>query len=492
MTGVSVMKANVSQTFRNSLLHENSGKYLWSQWDYLTNPYIYSLHKKNSLSFIATGGQQFSLGSSFFVFDQPIFLTFGYENQTSKAVSHEPLTAASRDSGGFTVDRTTAFELDILLGTVVWKNLGVGFYVKYKPSFIKQGPQIVTSSGAETFDVMRSLEINKDSSNPGDLSQTAFGVEFGQFSGGLDTGKTDNTKNSSKISYSASLGYARYGSDRIERNQETGALEGENTAPLIHLADPLFFSEFFVKKTAYFGQNRKEINAKFLGWYTIGLSNNIMSLSNIGINTEIDYRPTIRGRDRAINSRELEPKNDSAEVSVYSYRFLHDTFVDLDFSLKYGELGSIGALRLSPSIRLIYERENATFDEKLGNGVLEVQEYSARLIIPVKFFVNLNSQKTFTLVFGWSPHFILYHDKLELYKNIPRQKINEEEEKGSRFLRTVNLALFSTGNSITTTLRLGCQYTPFKNITLHFGIRPIGDNTTFSFNSIDFGLDFVF
>ena len=65
---------NISKTFRDSIPYTGSANYKWTVWDYLTNPYLYALNQKNTVSLILTGLDGFSAASSFLIYGYPVYV----------------------------------------------------------------------------------------------------------------------------------------------------------------------------------------------------------------------------------------------------------------------------------------------------------------------------------------------------------------------------------------------------------------------------------
>ena len=440
--------------------------------------------------------RRFSVGASFLIFNHPGYIAIEFENEASRTIENDPLTETARSAGARKFQSTNDFDLSLLAGTTVYKNLGVGVYARYRPSTRISEPELQSLPDATRLSVRESSEINRVY-DPNGLSLFSIGVEFGQFSGGLNTGDSKETeKNNQKISYSLAIGYSRYGSDIKQNLDETGDLVGENTAPLVSLfTDNQNFADVFSSPGVYFGFNREEVNLRGLSWYTLSLASRIITLSNVGMALEFDYRPGYTGHDATVAARGRPPEEPEgggtshSDVRVDSFRVQHDTFVDLDFPLSYGELGRFATFRLSPTFRISYEEENAVFDERLNSGTLNSDEISLQLVLFLRFVAYLNSDKTFALVFGWTPSFNLHHRTRQTIKDLTIEALIDN---GGQLDTTTSRGTFQSGSSIASTLRLGLQYTIFDHINLHIGIRPNAEDAVFSLNQIDFGVDVIF
>ena len=261
-------RGNVSKSLRNSLLFESSGDFLWGMWDYQTNPYLYALNKNNSISFQFTDNELFSLGSSFVLLEQPIFLAIQFQNTRSNKFKHNELPAAFTNTGKF----STAANQDIrfMLGTIPFnqasflENLGIGVYFRWKR--VTEENEIFTqdAEGGRAVSKRRG-EIGLPKAARDAYSLFSLGIEFGQFSGGLGSDEKyqpDLTGKDSKISYSVALGYNEYGVD-IEELDPDGNIVGRNDAPFLEKGTSVRSYTNIFANQRYFGPKKRELQFIF-------------------------------------------------------------------------------------------------------------------------------------------------------------------------------------------------------------------------------------
>ena len=470
---------NVSNTFRNSLLHESSGRYLWSVWDYQTNPYIYSLNQNNSLSFQFTGNELFSLGSSFLISDQPIFLTIQFKNSASSSRKYEPLPQGEVQNES--VSRQP--DVRLMVGTLpfralnILKNFGLGFYFRYKQNTQKLDPIRTTTERGLSRSGEASLTNDREN-----YSVTAYGVEFGQFSGGVDVGDAAKTDASVPISYSIGIGYNEYGSKIQEFYKDNNELAGENNAPFMELGGGNQGFQNFFPGQRYFGPKKREITVHFLGWYVLN------SFSNIGLAGNAFLQPALKGRDDSFNTFTIFPEEQTSEVTVTSYRVDAELFLDLDLPISFQEL-KLGVLRLSPSIRGLYHEEKAEFDEVLTNGVVDGQEYSGNVGIAFKFYIFLDSRKHFRLVAGWHPRFRFSHS---FKQTIEKFNFTALENQGGKFSYENSQGNFADDGTLLNSARFGLEYSPVKNLSLQLGLTSDGSTGLFDLSALNLGVEYIF
>ena len=400
---IAPLLGNVSNSLRNSLLFESSGRYLWSVWDYQTNPYIYSLNQKNGLSFQFADNQLFSLGGSLLLWQQPFFLGVQFQNSSSSSIKYNPRP----ENVTFNETITKQPDVRLMIGTLpfrelnVLQNFGFGFYFRYKENFRKVDPKSSTAAGDRGLIGVGEASLSNDRNN---YSVTSYGIEFGQFNGGVHVKDGAPTSTAAiPISYSIGIGYHEYGSKIEEFFKDNNALAGQNDAPFLELAGGnTGFSTVF-PSFIYLGPVKKEVTVHFLSWYVLN------SFSNIGLSGNAFLQAQLKGTDNTLNTFEVSfPKNKSSEVAVTSTRIELELFYDLDLPIKFNKI-ELGILRLSPSIKGLYHKEKAEFDAVLGNGIVDSKEHSGNIGIAFKFYIFLNPNKSLKLLAGWHPRFNFSH-----------------------------------------------------------------------------------
>ena len=254
------------------------------------------------------------------------------------------------------------------------ENLGTGIYLRWKRATNEQ--ELFTEGPEGNRVLAKQTGENTLPKGKGEYSVFSIGIEFGQFSGGGGsggTGGTDQNRKSSKISYSAALGYHEYGV-AVQQFTPEGALGGINNAPFLEIGiSSLPYLDIF-ENHRYFGPKKREITTHFLGWYTAypGL--------NLGLTWNTFLQPELKGVDESHETKERDvPIGEASEVGVESYRAVLSVFCDYDFFITDSKETNIGILRLSPNLEGSYHTEKAAFDAKLGNGTVDNEEIFIRL-----------------------------------------------------------------------------------------------------------------
>ena len=479
-------RGNVSKSLRNSLLFESSGDFLWSMWDYQTNPYLYALNKNNSISFQFTDNELFSLGSSFLISEQPIFLAIQFQNTRSNKFEHNELPSQFINEGTFATEANQ--DIRFMLGTMPFnqasflKNLGLGVYFRWKRVTLEDEVFTQGADGERAVNRRRG-EVGLPKTNRDSYSLLSLGVEFGQFSGGLGSEEKyqlSQTGNDNKISYSLALGYNEYGVN-IEEFDQDGNVVGRNDAPFLEKGTSTRSYASIFTNQRYFGPKKREITTHFLGWYTIN------STMNIGLAGDVFLQPKLKGRDESYGTREAQaPLGESSEVGVESYRAVLEVFYDLDLPITSKEV-DLGVLRLTPSLGGSYHTEKAVFDEMLGNGTVDNKEAFVRLGLSFKFYLYAGSKKSFRVVAGWRPHFILHHKLTQEIKDFNHQLIQAES---GVYTYEQQSGFFSDEGTLINSARLGLEYSPVDSMVMHIGFAQ--SDSRFDLSAVSVGLDYIF
>ena len=465
---------NVSESLRDSLLYESSGNYLWGMWDYQTNPYLYSHNQKNSLSFQITENTLFSLGSTFLIVSQPIYLGLQFSNKGSKEFEFN-----ERPPGETTKDKKIGLgNVRAMVGTLPFVNLGflkkmgVGVYTHWRRRTTEIFPKVI---GGVTFrrkgDTIKSHDRNE-------YSVFSYGIEFGQ------TGGDENSNVSSgDFSYSAAIGYSDYGVG-LEDFDENGVSQGKNDAPFLELGTDLSGYTKLFPNHLYFGPKKKEYTVNFLSWVVItpGI--------NIGAAYNANYQPTLAGVDNSNDTRETRfPTGKVSEVSVDSLKNTAEIFLDLDSHI-YSEKTSIGVFRLTPSLEFSSHSEKAEFDEELAGGTVKNEETFWRFKLAFKFYVFFDKAQTFRLVAGWAPYFDLSHEFTQEIEHFNIQVLLDTESKAFKY--KTKKGFLDSDSSFLDSGRLGMEYSPVKDLALQLGMATSGENGFFNLSELSFGIDYAF
>ena len=208
---------------------------------------------------------------------------------------------------------------------------------------------------------------------------------------------------------------------------------------------------------------------------------------NVGLAGDVFLQPELKGRDESYGTRETQtPLGESSEVGVESLRAILEVFYDLDLPIASKEK-DLGVLRLTPSLGGSYHTEKAVFDEILGNGTVDNKEIFVRLGLSFKFYLYIDPKKSFRVVAGWRPHFILHHKLTQEIKNFNNQLIQAES---GVYTYEQQLGVFSDEDTLLNSARLGLEYSPVDSMILHIGFAQSGSR--FDLSAVSLGLNYIF
>ena len=469
----SYVLANVSDTFQDSITFRSSAEFKWHIWDYLTNPYLYSLNQKNTVSLILTDLDSFSAASSFLVYGHPVYIALGIGNRDSERKKSVLLKPESE----WNLERGKDFNVKGLLGTLVWENYGLGFYFDFRDVFSELNP-VSRKYRTEEPKEYHSIEETTGSSKSRDtVSHLFLGIEFGGYSEALHT-----------FSFSVNIGYKQYGSLGKDILIERNTLRGVNDAPLLELTKGTSFSELFPQDKQHFGSFKRELDIDFLGWFVLN------SYSNLGIYFGGFFQPSLRGRDSRIttvsslntgSNREDFDESLIPSSSVTAYKVSFEPFYNLDSKF------SLGEFRFTPGFFISYHKESAELDsvlEETRDATVDSDEVSVSLNLTVSLQFYLNDSKSFSLYSGWKPRLNLYYKhktrienvrKLTLVNQPPPHTTTDELQRGLFNLNDSHKDVF-----------LGFQYILSNKAFFHIALTTDRDTSKFSLNQLDFGIDY--
>ncbi len=442
---------------------------MWSTWDYLTNPYLYALNKKNTVSLILTGLTGFTVASSFLINNHPIYLGIGANSDSSK-ITRDPLV------GNETINerKREGIKLNAMLGTIVYQDYGLGFYFDLKQlsdtvdsrkvNFLEESVdliQIVTTTGGN---------VSRDG-----VGHLFFGLEFGKYSEVLHS-----------FSYSVHLGYQEYGGVGEDIRKSDGLVLGKNNAPFLELSENGTFTKIF-SNNQNFGSRRREIRLDLLTWYVLNES------SNVGIYMELFGQPSLKGKDSRISTivnlgvddvKELLKKPSLIpSVSVTSYGIVLKPFYDLDFRYNFG------IFRITPSFQVAYQEELAQFDTELPaflDGSVSNNQITLELMFAFKVNLYLNKEQTFSILFGWEPRINLYHVEKQEITNVRKLELEEAPHtfKYSKSRGVLDL------NETYKDISFGLQYVIDNKVYLHISLTSDRTSSKFNLSQVGFGADY--
>ncbi len=468
----SLIFSNVSKTFRNSIPYDSSANYKWSTWDYLTNPYLYSLNQKNTVSIILTGLENFSAASSFLVYGHPIYLAAEIGSFGSR-VKNEPLLGNAQRTDTNVNDLNIKF----LLGSIVYKDYGLGFYVDTRNFLDEQRPINTVFKGENkkfiTKDVSSSQTVSRNST-----SHLFLGLEFGKYSEAIQS-----------VSFSLNLSYNQYGGKAQETEEDTGIVRGENDAPFFELIDPdrsEGLKALGGTGNSFFGSRKRELRLNLLTWYVLN------DFSNAGISFDGYFQPSLEGRDSSnstLTSLFADGETIPEEIpkaSISAYRFSFEPFYDLDFKHQYG------VFRITPSLFIDYATESAKLDttrDEFRGGTIDNEQIIVELNLTLKYHFYLNSPKTFSIFVGWQPRLNLYHKLDHIIQNI-KQGALADSPPPYTYEYEFSRKLFHLNDSLKN-ISLGFQYVIDEKIFFNVSLTPDSNTSKFSLNQLDFGIDYI-
>ena len=469
--------SNISKSFQDSIAYESSARFKWSIWDYLTNPYLYALNQKNTVSFILTDLEDFSAASSFLVYDHPVYVAMGIGSHSSDISRSSKVTNTIRH----TKERSEKLNIKAMLGTVVWQNYGLGLYFDLRDASYEQAPEDI--GYRQTEEVLSYIQIAETPEGPagqknrGSVSHLFLGLEFGEYSEAVGS-----------VSFSVNLAYKQYGSVGKDIVEDTGIIRGENTAPFLELSTSKTFGELFPSQI-HFGSFKKELDLDLLGWYVMN------HFSNLGAYFEFFIQPSLDGRDsriKTVNDLIIEGaqttdvrEEEIPSISVSSYKILLEPFYNLDFKFDFG------AFRFTPSLMVSYHKESAKFDSillKTRDGTIFNEETSSTLNLTISFQFYLNEAKTLILYAGWKPKLNLYYKKREKFENIRDLGLLNLPSPHT-FAFENRRGIFDLNDSHKD-ISLGFQYAIIERAFFYIALSSDSVTSKFSLSQLDFGIDY--
>ena len=459
---------NISKTFRDSLPYASSARYVWSTWDYLTNPYLYALNKKNTVSFILTGLTDFTVASSFLLNSHPVYLSVG-ANSNSSEITRDPLIGNETTNE----KKIEAIEVKAMLGTIIYQDYGLGFYFDLKQLSNTTDSRPVKFLG-EPIDLIQVETTSGGNVSRDGVGHLFFGLEFGKYSKALHS-----------FSYSVHFAYQEYGGVGEDIRKSDGVVLGKNNAPFLELSQNSTFTKLFTSNQN-FGSRKREIRLDLLTWYVLN------KFSNVGVYMEVFGQPSLKGKDSRVSTivnlgQEVEELLKKASlipsVFVTSYGIVLKPFYDLDFWYKFG------VFRITPSLQAAYRTELAQFDTELPaflDGSVSNNRVTFELMLAFKSNLYLNKEQTFSILFGWEPSINLYHVEKQEITNVKKLGLAKEPHRFKYSRSRGILDLNGTYKDIS----LGLQYVMNNKIYLHMSLTSDRTSSKFNLSQVDFGADY--
>ena len=485
-------RANISKTFTDSLPFHASAGYVWSTWDFLTNPYLYYLQKDNAISAIInspidlTQGDYF-LASRLSIVGFPIFVAFSINQPSTGQVTNENPIQVDR------LDKTSEIRVRGLLGTnfgPALLNLGFGFFVYYanqsRELLDRTGENLTTESyitSGSIVPVSQRLPIRG-------------GIELGQ-----------NLPGKTSPAWTLSVEYRMWPGSKRTQNLRDNKTEEFIDSPFLKFPDSDFVDNEAARE--HEGKSRNEIAGNFLGWWplpigdsaTIGLSGNFYYAFGSGRNSESleDSRelPAIDATGERIQAGDFDYSRPEfgryfPEIKLRGHNVTTTLFLDYDIHFL-----NESTLRFTPRISYTNIRESNTEQsplEEAEEGAIPldsffVRQQKANFGITFKLVLNLTKSKNFAVYLGWIPDLTLYDQKVAQNSRISQNMTTDSSEETIIRTRTTDVPVFHANLS---NFSLGFSYHFSKRLHLHFRASSNREEGKFDITSWDIGLDYIF
>ncbi len=509
---LSSLKANISGLFKGSIPFESSGGFSWSIWDYLTNPYIFSvLEEKNVLSAmvtsVASNGNYSLAGKNTIASSVPLFWAFQLNGQESVYTElDEGALISQADVNPTALNDLKNYNYTLLIGSVIpFTKIGLGLYGRL--SKYEKKTTTGSASGPITT-ISYQSNTNQEEVLRGNLGDR-FGIEAGEFR---------NYTQWLPISWNLNVEYRIFkgGSSREAEVKEFEAYPGFNflnskefsgkniDSYLLRVRKDNYNNRLF-PPVKFDNSNRRELNYNFLGWYA--LSKNY----NAGMYLQSYYIIPSSGRGFAENSLNPEKLSTGDNKASLSGFFISQTiFLNMDYYLSSdsssdqttaGALGLSSVFRIDPVVFWSIKRETiiediTNFPEEPTDRqyIYKLKENQVGFGLHLKGKFSLTEKGNFILYVGWTPKIFL----LQEYELIFDFGSYQPDVGGKKFQLQRN-ADISSGiiKTYLEDLSMGLTYHISPGCLVHFGIEATTDTQGKStsldlFRKVSLGLDYIF
>ncbi len=397
---LSLIQANISNSFPSSLTHQGSGQYKWSTWDYLTTPYIYHLEKKNAVSATFTPnflGGAYGAAVKYTIPGIPVLdklpwaVALSIKNNGRRVDFQEQEIS----NAGYleTFDRDIRFMIGTTLSELIGINLGMAFYLRngifhYNEKIREGDPEEIGSL------------VNETSFTPVNWRGNIYGVELGQFY------ELQSSKNS--WAWSLSIEYADLGT-----KSETGSFASD--APRLRIFNKfsnILENTYSVKNN---GKKRQEVNIALIDWFPAGYSADVGTEVRLNIPFGSGQDIRIAGDDRTID-----------DVTIDGFGITGALFYDKDFHIDPKDDRSV--FRIQPIVTFTYAKEDVNYSPSGQRFGFEDSNVS----IGVSFKIVYYATQKFYLMLGWNPFLRLHSVFREEYLP-PENADNSDTERTLAF-----------------------------------------------------------
>ena len=489
------LRANISNSFSESIPYLSSGRFIYDTLDFLTTPFLYNLQTSDAVSLKFTrrnvqgnrDREEGLFGSArISIFTFPVYLAVNLIASSTTTNVEPPTTEAAP----VVVEENSLTNYRFMLGSH-FGTLGVAGYV------ILSRDRTTSNRPSSALNTQLEESYNKNAETVDSLYRprgNSYGIELGQSAlpipvawtlsveyretAGVDfvqTGEGDDTSSRRRFGAPGSI----FSEDLIPNfDQSIGLLLGKR------------------------GNNRQEIRSNFLGWYTI-----IQKKLNVGFSYSLTV-PFASGRNS--NRQFSQEGNDiSSILSDDGFPLAEETprttnlsghdisvtvFADNDFYFgsdqsldqKVVTPASIkdSIFRITPAITYRNLKDTLFYNE--GHSFVGNYEYLS-LDLNFRSQIVFGEKKNMILYLNWLPKVVFIQSYHSIIRAAFRKRVNDNNPVEVNSRRRLD-----SPNIVYSTFGVGFSYLFFGKLKLNLAWSPNSSGTHVDFSNFDLGIDYTF
>ncbi len=497
MVQQSGLRANISQSFSESIPFIASGNYVYDTLDFLTTPFLYSEQKSDAVSLKFTRRNEISgnkdreeglFGAArVSIFSIPIYWAVNLIGTNTTANVDPPISQAA-----IAIEtETNVTNYRFMLGSH-FKKLGFAGYIIHSQDRTRArqrnpNSQTVTetyNSESETVDFLYQPRGNH------------YGIELGQSSLPIPMAWTLN------VEYRMTGGQ----SSRRSGSEDNPSVRNKFGAPGTIFDPDLIpkFGETIGVVSSRNGNNRREIRSNFLGWYTliqkklnVGFSYSLAVPFGSGKNTNLEFADENSNFNNILSEENFAPSEETPRSTKLSgYDISVTIFADNDFNFGSIKLANQetnagtsssfpkSVFRITPSITYRNLRDKIFYNE--GHNLLGTYEYLS-LDLNFRVQIGLGQRENMFLYLGWLPKVIFiqrYHTTTRASYRRQVDLANPIEIKREQRLESPRISFADFG--------IGFSYLFFSRLKLNLAFSPTSSGNQIDSTRFDLGIDYTF
>ena len=493
------VRANISQSFPESIPFIASGRYIFDTLDFLTTPFLYNLQESDavSLKFTREGSQEGLFGAARTSLGSfPVYWAVNILSTSNNRQEVEPPLPAAADTV-FLVNQITDYRF--MLGSH-FKSLGIaGYAILSNEKQERIGGVGLSAREAVTYN---SAGRTKDSFYQ--PRGNRYGIELGQSTLPIP------------MAWTLSAEYRTTGgSDFLQ----VGPDESPSSRRLLGTPSTIFdqglipnFGVTIGKLSAERGNNRKEVRSNFLFWYTaiqkklnVGLSYEFSLPFGSGKHTDLVSFSDNNGAgqifilDGSVPSNSGQaggpalPEETPFETKLSGYDISATAFADIDFYFSSEKLNKVttpaglksSIFRITPAITYRNLQDKLFYNDD-HNFVGSYQYLSLDLNFRAQ--VVLGKKKNVFLYLGWLPRVVF----IKTYKTVTETKYRQITQENIDFTEIAYTNKLNSPQIEFEVFSAGLSYLFFDKLKLNLSWAPRSGGDKLDLTAVDLGIDYTF